>query len=243
MKKTVALLSGFLLLTIMLQAQQKQSRFMVEVSGGPSFPVGKFGDKSFNHNDRKTPEGLAETGVSASLSVGYYLNKKIGLLLSGGYSSNKQNWESYPNDLVRAFPGIDLAPGLKITAENWEILNVMGGGFFEIPLNAAHTLNFRTKLTAGACKTAIPERTSKSDIGEFTEKKMDLPWGFCYQASAGLQYKLNNSLHVLLDVNSFNAIAQKSQWQYPPSPGNTYPVTSKFHLNSVNALAGIGLSF
>lgn len=42
-----------------------------------------------------------------------------------------------------------------------------------------------------------------------TVSKIDLPWGFCYQADVALKYKLVNHLQVLLNGNLFNAIAKK----------------------------------
>jgi hypothetical protein len=56
---------------------------------------------------------------------------------------------------------------------------------------------------------------------------------------------LNNKLHVLLDINSFNAAAQKVDTYNPlfPVPGPTYSEKRKFRLASVNVMAGIGFTF
>jgi hypothetical protein len=46
MKKLLILLISSLFTTIALQAQQKQSKFFAQLSGGSSFALGKFGDKT-----------------------------------------------------------------------------------------------------------------------------------------------------------------------------------------------------
>jgi hypothetical protein len=243
MKRTVILLTGFLLVAIVLQAQQKQSRFLTDLSFGPSFPVGKFGDKSYSTLlNSKKPAGLAKTGVSAQLSVGYYLTKSVGVLLSSGYSENKQDWSGYDEYLKTSI--YDGPPRTETDGKSWKTVNVMGGGFFVLPLTANRNLNVLTKLTAGIVKTAVPAHDFKAYtlddrlLWEGTTDKEDLPWTFCYQVSVGLQYKLSNHLHVLLDINSFNATAQKTV------PGSyATSGTRNYNLSTVNAMAGIGLNF
>jgi hypothetical protein len=82
MKKTATLLTGFLFLAFVLHAQKKQPKFLTELSVGPSFPLGRFAETSYN--DKSEIPGFAKTGLGAHLSVGYYLNKSIGVLLSSG---------------------------------------------------------------------------------------------------------------------------------------------------------------
>jgi hypothetical protein len=244
MKKTVTLLTGFLLAASMLKAQQKQSRFLAELSVGPSFPVGKFGDKSFDIFNRKNPPLRAKTGLGVNFSLGYYLNRSVGVLLSSGYSVNEQSWSGY-QDYLRNIPSIDYLP-VETSGKSWKVAKVMGGGFFVVPLTAAHKLNLLTRLTAGVCKTAVPGYDYKVYtwdgrlFREGSTDKIDLPWTFCYQMSVALQYKLTNRLHVLLDVNSFNATAKKTVTYFD---GYTNEVTTKYELNTLNAMAGVGLNF
>jgi hypothetical protein len=242
MKQIVMLLTGFLLATTVLHAQEKQPRFLTELSVGPSFPIGKFASRSYGDMYKQKPPGLAKTGWGANFSVGYYLNKSVGLLLSAGYSDHKQDLSGYARSLYG--PAVDPWPNLAFKAKNWKELNVRGGVFFVTPLTANHRLNLVTKLTAGICKTAVPGFDWKSfkDDGtlfvEDTEKKVDLPWGFCYQANVALKYKLGNQLHVLLDVNSFNAISRKSFGYETDYPNG---ITRQYSLNTINCMAGIGI--
>jgi hypothetical protein len=90
-----------------------------------------------------------------------------------------------------------------------------GRWFFVTPLNESSKLAVVTKLTAGVCKTDFPGY-SYSDISNngmnrssTSQKKISLPWTFCYQVSVGLKYKLKNNLHLLFDINSFNSTPSK----------------------------------
>ncbi|OQP47407.1 hypothetical protein A4H97_07865 [Niastella yeongjuensis] len=243
MKQTV-LLAGFLLATLLLHAQLNHPHFLTEISVGPSFPVGKFGDKNFDIFNLKNPPGLAKTGVSASLSLGYYLNRSIAVLVSAGYSEHKQDWDGY-GKYIRSLPNGDGPADFQITAETWKAINIMGGGFFVIPLTPAHKLNVTAKLLAGGCKSAIPAFTGKSyDVGgvflsESKYSEVDLKWAFCYQAGVGLQYKLTRFLHVQLEVNSFNATAKMPARM--PSYSNAVPVIGNSNMSTVNAQAGLGI--
>jgi hypothetical protein len=246
MKQTIILLTGFLLATSVLQAQQKQPRFFTELSGGPSFPIGKFAGKSYGDLDKEKPPGLAKTGWGANFSVGYYLNRSVGLLLSAGYSDHKQDLSGYTQFLSPySYPASDL----EFTAKSWKEMNIRAGAFFVAPLTANHRLNLVTKLTAGVCKTAVPGLKWKSYIStariviEDTEKKVELPWGFCYQADVALNYKLKSHLYVLLDVNSFNAIPRKTYEQDEYRPYYSTKRTIEYNLNTINAMAGIGIDF
>lgn len=251
MKKQLLVLSCLLLIACMLHAQKDQSRFLVELSVGPSFPLGKFADKevkAYNDND---PSGLAKTGIGANATIGYHLNKLAGLLLTAGYSVNKQDETGYHDFFSKTwYPG---AASLDVSTGSWKIVKIMAGGFMLTPLTSENELSLVTKLSAGICKTAVPRYsyTAYGQGGSFMasgyQEKTKLPWAFCYQISVGLQYRLNNKLHVLFDVSSFNATATQ-KYSYNPNPISSGPVEwvnaeKKIRLGSVNARAGIGIEF
>lgn len=253
MKKGI-LLTAFLFLTIVLHAQEKESKCFVELAVGPSFPIGKFGEKSYKSIlEDDEPAGLAKTGINLQADFGYYINESFGLLFSPGYSIHAQDgsgYEEYLKNTVIAFGG--MMPSISsVEAKSWNILKLMAGGFLVTPLNMEETLELNTRITLGACKTAIPEytfsgRDQAGDAYGGTVDKVSLPWAFCYQVSLGLKYKLNDKLHVLFDVNSFNATAQKEYtFTFPFSPNPVPPITEKvkYRLAEVNLMAGIGLNF
>jgi hypothetical protein len=241
-----------LLLTVALMAlaganaQEKMSKFFAEISLGPSFPIGQFAEKDYNGPFEKDQPGLAQVGQALNATLGYHLKENAGLLLSIGYSSNKQKPESYTEYVRRS---MDRFPG-EFDVESWKILKVMAGGFLITPLTEGK-LNLVTKLSAGIFKTHIPtsilvgylpDGTSYA-IGKLEKEK--LPVTFCYQISIGLQYMLNEKLHLLFDINSFNASAHKDYKLSVLSGGTTVTYTGdrKYKFGAVNALVGVGLNF
>lgn len=256
MKKLLVLLTSFLFATIILQAQQKLPKFFAQLSVGPSFPLGKFADKSYTfavNNDE--PEGLAKTGLSIQASSGYHLSKTAGLLFLSGYSEHAQKASGY-NEYIKQ---VILSAGVMtskvdVNTTSWKIVKLMAGGFLNTPLTPDEDLVLVTKITAGVCKTAVPEYNFKGHVTDGittfsgTFNKTSLSWAFCYQVSMGLKYKLNDRLHLLLDVNSFNATLKKEYtFDPPPYPNgnpnlNTYQKV-KYKLAELNALIGIGMNF
>jgi hypothetical protein len=249
MKKTSTLLSGFLLLTIILHAQKKQTKFLTELSIGPSFPIGRFAEESYN--DKNEVPGFAKTGLAAHLSIGYYLRENAGVLLSTGLSSHPQDQDAFRKQIESGLSGVTLT---HLELKNWKTVKLMGGGFVVTPLTSEGELVLLTKLTAGVSQITIPKREfwGSNQDGTTTIRSVandgSLPWSFCYQVSLSLQYKLNRSLYALLDINSFNTTAKREftftfDPNSPPSPGQTVVVKYKYKQATVNALLGIGVRF
>jgi hypothetical protein len=252
MNKSAGMLTGFLFIFCVLHAQHKPSKLFAEISIGPSIPLGQFAEKSYDGPTEKDQPGMAGVGQSINVLLGYYLKENAGLLLTAGYSSNKQKPDGYSAYAQNLW----YSNTARVDAEtnSWKILKVMAGGFLVTPL-AEDKLNLITKLSAGICKTDIPaygwtaySLSTGTAIAMHSQDKEKLAAAFCYQISLGLQYKLNERLHLLVDINSFNATAQKDITFTTGSPissmpGPTTTVNRKFKLGSVNALLGLGLSF
>lgn len=255
MKTKLGLLTAFLFCTTVLYSQQKEHKFFAELSLGPSFPIGKFAGKTANpFPDDDQPAGLAKPGLSSQFSLGYYLKENAGALFSWGSGFHPQAKSAYENYLqaIYTMPG---ASPVKVDADakSWKIIKLMAGGFLITPLNTEETLALVTKITAGACKTAVPAYSYKTYdqsgalYNSGSSDKTSLAWAFCYQVSMGLKYKLNDKLHLLLDVNSFNSTPKK-EYTYNPNPASSGPPQQeqkniKYKLAEVNALIGIGIGF
>jgi hypothetical protein len=209
MKKTAALVTAFLFVFCVLHAQEKTPKMFAEISIGPSFPIGQFGEKSYNDNEKDQP-GLAGVGIAANATFGKYLKENVGVLITVGYSINKQK----PEGLEEYITGKYYPAGAEVdvTTKSWKILKVMAGGFLVTPL-AEDKLNLVTKLSGGICSAIIPEyswhatNTGYSSYETGGIGKVRLPVTFCYQISLGLQYKMNEKASLLFDINSFNATA------------------------------------
>jgi hypothetical protein len=254
MKKLLILLTGFLFATITLQAQQKHSKFFAELSGGASFALGKFGNKAYNGFNDADPSGSAKTGLAGQLSLGYYINESVGVLLLPGYSVHKTDHSRF-EESIKANNANDPSYQLSMQTDKWKLIKLMAGGFFVTPLTGSSQLALVTKLTAGVCKTDFPGY-SYSDIGMngmyrswTSQKSIALPWTFCYQVSVGLKYKLKDHLHLLFDINSFNSTPSKERtfFSQPTStiggPPTTVQKNVKYKLAELNTLVGIGFDF
>lgn len=248
MKRSLVLLTGFLFIFCALQAQRKLPRLLAEVSFGPSIPIGQFAERSYNGPLDEDQPGMAKTGLAANVTAGFYLKENFGLLLTGGYSVNKQTEEGY-RDFMSKNPSSSLSQ-VYVNTNKWKMYKLMAGGFFVTPL-VDDKLNLVTKLSAGICKTAIPSYdwaitgTGGLAYSGGRVDKEKLPATFCYQVSLGLQYKLTPRVHVLFDVNSFNAAVKKEYTVYttPSIPASGTTVTRRYKFGSVNALLGLGVSF
>jgi len=255
MKKLLILLTGFLTAAITLHAQQKHSKFFAQLSVGPSFALGKFGNKAYDGFNNADPSGNAKTGLAGQLSLGYYLNESFGVLLLPGYSVHKTDHSKFEESLKGTHTS-DPSYQVSIKTDRWKLIKLMAGGFFVTPLTESSKLALVTKLTAGVCKTDLPGY-SYSEIamnGGFrswaTQGKVSLPWAFCYQVSVGLKYKLKDKLHVLFDINSFNSTPQKEQtiYTFSTTPLGAPVLTPekkmvKYKLAELNTLVGIGFDF
>jgi hypothetical protein len=200
-------------------------------------------------SEGEQPAGLAKLGFNTQLTLGYYVKENAGLLFSPAYSIHKQDASGYEDFYKEnSNTGGGMPSKVEAATNSWKIVKLMAGGFLITPLTSEEELVLVTKVTIGACKTAVPGYSittygpTGAISGTSTTNKISLPWAFCYQVSMGLKYNLTGKLHVLLDVNSFNGTPQKKYDLVNPVSGQNSEKV-KYKLAEVNALLGIGISF
>jgi hypothetical protein len=243
MKKVALLLTGSLFLAFTLHAQKKQPKFLVDWSLGPSFPIGRFSETSYK--DDNEVAGFAKTGMAMQLSLGYYLNESVGVMLLSGYTAHPQNKKAYEDYFEGKISGLTIT---NMEAESWKTVKLVAGGFWTTSLAEEGKLALLTKLTAGVSKFAVPEIKwsgvySGGTPGVSGEiKKNALPWSFCYQVSAALEYKLSPSFNVFLDISSFNTTA-KEEYNFTSPTSPTISGKNKYKQATVNTLLGISMRF
>jgi opacity protein-like surface antigen len=224
-------------------AQRQPTKLYAELSIGPSFPVGKFASKDY----QDTSAGFANTGVAASISLGYRLNNKFSLLLNFGGSQHGRDAEPIEKRYGQGMSGRDVT----VTSDKWKAGKIMAGGRLSLPISSAGKVFFTSDLLAGVCKTAIPEYSGVITVnnmlsGSFMWSKISLPWSFSYQVGAGVNYNLNGKIYLLGHLSYFDSrpVHHTMRNTNPPNFAGPYvPVDIKYSLSSLNFLLGAGIGF
>lgn len=247
MKKNLFIL--FFLLLSFVSISQNKSKYFAEVKGGLSLPVGGFSNKSYTGGFLDQADGLAKTGPTAGFTAGYHFKKSLAAVVSFGYSNNQQDAAAY-NDYLRKSLGNDVSTAIITNA--WSVFKITGGGYFETAFSTGSEFFFRSNIQAGICKTSIPGFKYTYATGTFPDQqagtymiaKIDVPWAFCYNAGAGIKYKLSG-FYLLADVNYFGStpIHKYSYMQTFPNPGPLVNAEKKMSLSSINLVAGAGIEF
>ncbi len=231
-------------LPILLNAQGKVYKFFAELSIGPSFPVGKFHDKTYSANlGDENPPGIAKIGSGINALIGYKLNKWFNLnILACGQQNQedanaiKKYLESKPN-VARA----------TVTVDKWQIVKGMGGISYKIAISKKEEIFLYPCIMAGICKTTIPSLSyetfnNNGNVIEMAKSKPPpLPAAFCNQLNMKMQWQKTKRFHILVDVQYF--ISNPKQTYSYMNNGNWYSVTAKYSLSSINLLLGAGISF
>lgn len=235
-------------------AQSTNHPFMVSLTGGPSFPLGRFADKnSTEWNTTVTDKtGFAQTGWSGSLQLGYQLNTHFGIALTAGMNQYKRDGDALKKhfDLFSSYSGSTSV----MDAKKWDVVKVLAGPTYTTAISKK--LLFQSGISAGIGKTAIPGfNYAKYDAGGnplvlSTNSKVKMPAAFAYQVNAGLGYQLSQTFLLLLDVSYFNATATHKYTVFGSGPtipdpniDITYQVKEKYKLSTLSATLGIGLRF
>lgn len=250
--KTVFFLFSLILFffSFITNAQNKKLRYFTEGAIGPTFPTGKFANKSYNGSFLSNTDGLAKTGVAANLSIGFHLKNNYGALLCFGISQNKQDANSFDRYLKNTY-GSNINTSIK--ANNWNVFKIMAGGFFAAPFSPASKFSFQAKVLAGLFKTNIPGlgyTYSSTDnsvpiIGNLSFAKVSLLWSFCYQVNAGIKYQFTQKFYLVSEFGYFGGTSNYKYMYNPnfPMPGNLVTGEKKIALSSIQLMAGAGINF
>lgn len=246
--KLLLLFCAGLCFTIHSMAQNKTHRFFAGFSPGVNIPVGQFANKA--HTDefyQEAQNGMAKTGISGALFVGYNVIKNINLLLTFTATRNHQDNKSL--EQYWTVP-TNVATGAHVKTGNWNIFSILGGAEYSIPVTSKKRLITLIKISGGACKTTAPGYTGNpylpdgTEISGFFVVDEPLKWTFCYQAGAGVRYQLNKQFLLSGNVAYFDAAPDKEITFYPNGPilpGPSKTIHRKYRLGSIQTGIGIGI--
>jgi hypothetical protein len=230
--------------TIISQAQNTDSKWIAEISIGPSFPFGKYKSKDY----KDSTAGFAKTGIGASISFGYRISDRLSVHFIAGEAKNKQDEEP----MAKRMAGFSYGSSrTEVHTKSWNTGKLMLGAGMQLPLCKSGKFSSVSKLSAGVCKTAIPAFTGETynsnnvPGGTFSVGKIPLPWTFCYQINSGLNMQLSKKIYALTDLSYFNGRpVHHTQRNYTLNPGGPFtPVDIKYSLASLNIQAGAGIRF
>src|SRR5579859_155898 len=158
--------------------QPSFSRWSIDLSLAPAFPVGKFGDKHYPDNEA----GYARAGLNGELTVTYRLCHAVGLVIAAAEQENPM-----ANIVSITSPGFT---PLTVDNDHYTITRLLAGGAFSHRLSS-HGLSLRFHVLAGILKTSIPgfsytylSNTTGSRPESGRADAVPLPWNFCYEGGA-----------------------------------------------------------
>lgn len=225
--------------------QQSSSHFFTELAIGPSAPVGKFAKKQFVLDNSGVGElaGIAKMGPAVSLTAGYFLTPRTGLLLIIGGAKNRQDAQPIREALQRDYPNFHISVDTKA----WITKHALLGIFLRDGFKGASGFSYRLSLAGGINETTVPSLHHiifNPLIGgaESHLNKRKLPLTFAFAASAGLHYALNQKWNLQLQTQYFQATPSYRYTYNPNFPDRgSADVKRKYPVRAINLLTGIGM--
>lgn len=230
----------FLLLGLILgaffkvNAQTTASKSSIDISVGPSFPVGEFGNKDLGSNGA----GLAKVGGFLTIDYGYRFSKHFGAIVSVqgriyGVDENALRGLAVPEGT---------GAGLSVETGIWKMANAMVGVFQVVPLSKDEKLNLEVSALAGYQSTSSPKlnvRITVPGMGSFqNEQKSETAGALAYAVGAALKYNLSANVALKLRGDYLGGKPKFSVTTYPENA----PVTESVGQNIGTFNLGIGLS-
>jgi opacity protein-like surface antigen len=173
------------------------SRWSLSLETGPSFAAGAFSSKNYFRSNA----GFARTGFGADLAATYRFCPSFGLTMSAGFQDNPTGTTTH----FVEYPG-PFEDELLSKRNAWKTHRLLAGAVYERALSKNNRLTLRIRGMAGVLKTEIPGSTTYS-VGQSGSKVLEEAWqyskltpGFCYQADAGVKYRIRHGLSVLVDA-------------------------------------------
>ena len=234
-------ISGFTL------AQDMTKKFSVQFEIGPSIPLGQFANQSALSSPHDS-SGNAIAGIVANVTLQYEFTGNFGVSLLIGASINGQD-KQY---LKKQVKGEAEGSITSFTAKSWKAYKLMPGIYYSIPFSSTSKFTFKSMISAGICKTAVPIFSysftgTTPPLYSFSSSrfKENLPITFCYRVSAELNYTLSKKIYLLFNANYFNADPTLKYSYFPnwPQVGNMAEGKKTYSLASINMLVGAGVRF
>lgn len=254
-------------------AQSGHRKSYLEITAGPSFPVGAYAEKDITNS----ASGFARTGQVLKFTYTRLVKKHFGFAATVHGQRNALNTKALEGSFSQAqmlqptvviSPSLNPAPAIvtygnypdwKFEKESWWLGSLLLGGYGQFALEQAGKLMLTAKTMMGAVYAYAPEikgiSASEKAMARITQSSGSA-FGFAYSVAGGAKYKLTDKLSLNTQVEYFGT--NKIRFQDikgtfttshlvngTPAWWSTSSVTEdgKLTIGSMNVLVGIGLSW
>ena len=134
------------------------NRLSIDLSAGPSIPVGAFASKSPGN----LRSGYAKTGEFFAIRATYMIGKYFGITASYRLQANKIDHDSVYAAIRPTVPS-DYA-SMKLETGTWRLGSLLIGPCFRIPFNSKKRTFFESHLMAGNGSLYMPKQETRVSI-------------------------------------------------------------------------------
>lgn len=229
-----------------LYSQNFDKPFKIALNIGPSIPVGNFGSSNIDSSGK---QGVAKIGPAATLSVSYrFKNSFLSVIILAGWQQNNVSNTTLSRSLSKFYP---TGTHVNVKSDNWHIWKYLAGPEIETPLANSKKISLEFGLLAGILKTTIPGYqvgiiSPNLNQAYFAAAiPMSVPVAFCYQASAGMNFRLTRSLTFNGNLNFMHATPKKSYISHLDPPYYYFQIdgVQSYPISALNLMLGLAFSF
>ena len=225
MKKIIGFLSIFFLTSLTVSAQenevQKENKFFVAFTGGPSFPIGQFGDSKLTETNDEA--GFAKTGYNLNLNFGYQATENFGLALSMMYARHQLDMDGIHQ----------IDPTIK--ADHWQYYGILIGPIVTAPISEKVKLDF--KVLGGASNVNFP----LISVENLVSSKENWATAFTWQIGTNLRYNFSPNACFISNLD-YTYTKPKTTYLIG-SNGDSIKEEVQQKMGIVNFTIGIGIRF
>lgn len=209
--------------------KEKQHKGYIGVYIGPSFPVGNFGDRSWN-NDKA---GFAKRGLQTSvIDFGVKFVPKFGIAATVKFTYYPMDVQYLADQYAQEYGG-----QFTVSAKRWGFGGFHAGPFLCIPFKHAD-LDFRL-LTGLMIATAPSLTVTQNATGQTQFQDSNIGSSLSISFGTGVRIHVTPSMSVMLHAEYQWA---RPTFVYDNYPGNNYQTTTVYqNVTTVNTLIGVAL--
>ena len=227
-----------ILLAASVHAQKTSSHLEISLNGGIASPLGSFGKGDYA--DDKS--GYSKTGGHFNIAAVYFINKRFGIAVSGGYSQFKFKGAQSLADGYKEDSGTDSTT--LFTKGHNRNFSVLIGPYYSIPVSKKLSVDLR--VLGGYINTHLAG--FEIHYEDYTDNIMmqneASKSAFGFQAGAGVTYHITDKIGIKANADYFSS-KPKMNISYDNFVVNSGRRLTTYNesLDGINTTLGIAFSF